>query len=116
MTDVKKVFSRRPSWEQQGEESPTTDREKEIVQLVVQGCRNSDIANRLSIDELTVSEDLDRIFEKLAVSNRFELALYAVHRQLVSQSEPRGERRSSFSISWRMRNAWLTFRRRLRNV
>jgi DNA-binding NarL/FixJ family response regulator len=116
MPEIRKVFSSRPSQEQQGEKSPTTDREKEIVQLVVQGCRNCDIAKRLSIDELTVNEDMDRIFDKLAVSNRFELALYAVHRQLVSQSEPRGERRSSFSITWRMRNAWLTFRRRHRTV
>jgi DNA-binding NarL/FixJ family response regulator len=116
MPEIRKVFSRRPSQEQQGEKSPTTDREKEIVQLVVQGCRNCDIAKRLSIDELTVNEDMDIIFDKLAVSNRFDLALYAVHRQLVSLSEPRGERRSSFSITWRMRNAWLTFRRRHRKV
>jgi two-component system, NarL family, competent response regulator ComA len=118
MPEIRKVFSRRPSQEQQGEKSPTTDREKEIVQLVVQGCRNCDIAKRLSIDELTVNEDMDRIFDKLAVSNRFELTLYAVHRQLVKQSETRlpEERRSSFSLPCRMRDTWLTFLRRLRKV
>ena len=86
MTEMKRVFSRSSSGEQRGKKSPMTDREKDIVRLVAQGCGNSDIAKRLSIDELTVKEDLHGIFDKLAVSNRFELALYAVHSKLIDQS------------------------------
>ncbi|HYM07721.1 MAG TPA: LuxR C-terminal-related transcriptional regulator [Terriglobales bacterium] len=87
MANVKKVFSKMANGEQQRGEPLTTDHEKKIVKLVAQGCPNSVIAKRLSVDERTVSEDLHRIFDKLGVSNRFELALYAVYRRLVNSSE-----------------------------
>jgi two-component system nitrate/nitrite response regulator NarL len=53
-------------------------RETEIVCLVVQGFKNVDIAERLSIGEQTVKNHLNRIFEKWDVSDRLELALYAI--------------------------------------
>jgi two-component system nitrate/nitrite response regulator NarL len=56
-----------------------TDREKEIVQLVVQGFRNKEIGVKLFIGEQTVKNHLHNIFDKLGVSDRLELALYAVH-------------------------------------
>ena len=57
-------------------------REMELVRLVVQGFKNSDIAEKLSISEQTVKNHLHSIFEKWGVSDRLELALYAIDHQL----------------------------------
>jgi DNA-binding NarL/FixJ family response regulator len=50
-----------------------TRREQEIVDLVVLGMQNKAVAKRLFIAETTVRHHLTSIFEKLAVTNRFEL-------------------------------------------
>ena len=63
-----------------------TDRELEIVTLVAQGLRNKDISEQLSITEQTVKNHLHNIFDKLGVSDRLELALYALHHRLVVES------------------------------
>ncbi|MGA8875794.1 MAG: response regulator transcription factor [Candidatus Korobacteraceae bacterium] len=55
-----------------------TPRQEEIVYLVVEGLRNREIAQRLNISEHTIRNYLFRIFEKLGVSSRTELILYAV--------------------------------------
>lgn len=60
-----------------------TARELEIVTLVTRGFRNKDIADKLSISEQTVKNHLHSIFDKLGVSDRLELALYALHHKLV---------------------------------
>src|SRR5579872_1501440 len=57
-------------------------REREIVPLIAQGHRNRDIAEKLFISEQTVKNHLHHIFDKLGVSDRLELALYAIHRGL----------------------------------
>ena len=59
-----------------------TPRELEIVSTVVAGYPNSDIAQKFSISVKTVKHHLTNIFDKLGVSNRLELALFAVHHQL----------------------------------
>jgi DNA-binding NarL/FixJ family response regulator len=53
-----------------------TMREREIIDLVCEGLKNRDIADRLSISEATVRNHLTSIFNKLDLSDRFELALY----------------------------------------
>lgn len=58
-----------------------TPREMQMVSAVVAGCSNSDIANKFSISPKTVKHHLTNIFDKLGVSNRLELALFAVHRR-----------------------------------
>src|SRR6266581_4209422 len=63
-----------------------SDREKEIVQLVAQGFRNKEIGEKLFISEQTVKNHLHNIFDKLGVSDRLELALYAIHHRLIDQS------------------------------
>jgi two-component system, NarL family, nitrate/nitrite response regulator NarL len=63
-----------------------SDREKEIVQLVVQGFRNKEIGVKLSISEQTVKNHLHNIFDKLGVSERLELVLYAVHHRWVDKT------------------------------
>jgi len=68
------------------EKSLLSHREKEIVQLVAQGIRNREIGERLLISEQTVKNHLRRIFDKLGVSDRLELALYTIHHRLIDQS------------------------------
>jgi two-component system, NarL family, nitrate/nitrite response regulator NarL len=54
-----------------------TDREREVVGLIGEGLRNRQIAERLKISEITVRHHLTSIFDKLGVSDRFELAIYS---------------------------------------
>jgi DNA-binding NarL/FixJ family response regulator len=54
-----------------------TPRELEIVRLIAEGLRNRAVADRLFITEGTVKIHLHRIYEKLGIGGRFELALYA---------------------------------------
>ncbi len=64
-------------------ESPALSfREKQVVSLVSQGFRNKEIAERMFISEQTVKNHLHNIFDKLGVSDRLELALYAIHKNL----------------------------------
>jgi DNA-binding NarL/FixJ family response regulator len=49
-------------------------REQEIVQLVVEGLSNLEAANRLGITEATVKAHLTRVFQKLALRGRTQLA------------------------------------------
>jgi DNA-binding NarL/FixJ family response regulator len=57
-------------------------REREIVSLVSQGFKNKEMAERMFISEQTVKNHLHNIFDKLGVSDRLELALYAIHNNL----------------------------------
>jgi len=60
-----------------------TPRELDIISSIVDGYTNKDIAEKFSIAEQTVKHHLGNIFDKLGVSNRLELALYAVNHHLV---------------------------------
>jgi len=55
----------------------------EIVTKVVAGSTNREIAQAFSISEETVKHHLTSIFDKTGVSNRLELALFAVRQGLV---------------------------------
>ena len=55
-----------------------TPREQEVACLVAEGMSNQDIANRLKLREHTVRNYLFHIFEKLGLSSRVELTLYAL--------------------------------------
>ncbi len=59
-----------------------SNRETEIVAFVAQGFKNKEIAERMFISEQTVKNHLHNIFDKLGVSDRLELALYAIHRNI----------------------------------
>jgi two-component system nitrate/nitrite response regulator NarL len=59
-----------------------TDRELEIVSEIVGGSNNRDIGNKLGISELTVKRHLTNIFDKVGVSSRLELALFAISHDL----------------------------------
>jgi DNA-binding NarL/FixJ family response regulator len=53
-------------------------REKQIVSLVCRAKLNKEIAYELHLTEGTVKEYLNRIFRKVGVSNRTELAVWAI--------------------------------------
>lgn len=55
-----------------------TKRESQLVQLIAQAMKNKEIAATLRISEGTVKVYLSRLFQKLGVKDRFELALYAL--------------------------------------
>jgi two-component system, NarL family, nitrate/nitrite response regulator NarL len=61
-----------------------TRRELEIVAAIVEGCTNRDIAQKFSLSEDTVKHHLTHIFDKLGVSNRLELAMFAVNHRLLA--------------------------------
>jgi two-component system nitrate/nitrite response regulator NarL len=71
--------------EQRGPTFGLTPRELQMVSAVVAGCSNGDIAAKFAISSKTVKHHLTNIFDKLGVSNRLELALFAVHRRFDSE-------------------------------
>ena len=54
-----------------------TRREEDVARLVADGLKNREIAHRLNVQEHSIRNYLYRIFEKLGVSTRVELVLYA---------------------------------------
>lgn len=62
-----------------------TPRELDIVQRVVAGSTNKEIAEQLAIGENTVKSHLTHIFNKLGASSRIELALFAAHHRLLDR-------------------------------
>ena len=90
--EVIDAFKRSAESGQRREKPLLSDREKEVVQLVVQGFRNRKIGEKLFISEQTVKNHLHNIFDKLGVSDRLELALYAVHHSLIDQALTSKER------------------------
>lgn len=60
-----------------------TEREKEILQLLVEGLTNKEIAERLTISDKTVKIHVSRIFKKLGVKSRSQAVIYAVQHRLV---------------------------------
>jgi DNA-binding NarL/FixJ family response regulator len=63
-----------------------TKREEDVVRLLAEGMQNRDIARELKLSEHTVKNYLFHIFEKLGVSSRVELVLYAVSSTKTMQS------------------------------
>jgi two-component system, NarL family, nitrate/nitrite response regulator NarL len=84
--EVIDAFKRSAETGQRRDKPLLSDREKEIVQLVAQGFRNREIGEKLFISEQTVKNHLHNIFDKLGVSDRLELALYAIHHRLIDQT------------------------------
>lgn len=60
-----------------------TQRELQIVAAVVDGGTNKDIGRQFGLTEQTVKNHLSHVFDKIGVSNRLELALYALHHGLL---------------------------------
>ncbi len=60
-----------------------TDREREVVKLICEGLKTKQIAERLFISEKTVSNHLASIYDKLGVSDRLDLAIYAYRQRMI---------------------------------
>jgi DNA-binding NarL/FixJ family response regulator len=71
-----------PSEPQSGQEE-LTERELEVLQLVVEGATNAEIADKLVISENTVKMHLRNILDKLHLRNRIQAAVYAVRKGIV---------------------------------
>ena len=61
-----------------------TPRERQVVQLLVDGFSNDEIATRLRLRPQTVKNQLTRIYLKASVSNRVQLAVAALRQGLAS--------------------------------
>lgn len=59
-----------------------TERERNVIAVIGEGLKNKQIAERLFISETTVRHHLSSIFEKLGVSDRLELLVYAYRHKL----------------------------------
>jgi len=66
------------------EGTPLTEREVEVLKLVAQGLSNHEIGETLVIADRTVSKHVSSIIEKLHVSNRTQVALYALKEGLAT--------------------------------
>ena len=58
-----------------------TRREEDVVQLVADGMKHREIAEKLNVSEHSIRNYLYRIFDKLGVSSRIELILYAFNQR-----------------------------------
>jgi DNA-binding NarL/FixJ family response regulator len=67
---------------------PLSKREEEIAHMVAEGFTNRQISERLDLSEHTIKNYLFRVFEKLGVSTRVELTLYALKRGKVPRTRP----------------------------
>ena len=68
-----------------------TQREGQLVSLLSQGLKNKEIATMLTISEGTVKVYLSRLFQKVGVKDRFELALFGL-KNLTTGQLPVGEK------------------------
>lgn len=59
-------------------------REYEVFLLVAEGMTNQEIGRRLFISEKTVKNYVTKVRKKLGVSNRTQVALYALRKGVVS--------------------------------
>jgi len=67
---------------------PMSKREEEIARLVAEGLSNRQISQRLGLSEHTIKNYLFRVFEKVGVTTRVELALYALNHGHVPRTRP----------------------------
>lgn len=87
-----------------------TRRESQLVALLSQGLKNKEIAATLQISEGTVKVYLSRLFQKVGVKDRFELALYGLRNlqnmageltgEPAQQSKSTGSSRGSGQTQW----------------
>jgi len=53
-------------------------REKEIVDALIAGCTNKEIAQRLGVSDQTIKNQLTTLYRKVGVSGRLELVVWAI--------------------------------------
>ena len=85
---VLNALSGNPGEGEAPEKSELSRRELEVIQLVIQGYKNRDIAGKLFISEKTVKNHLSAIFNKLGVTDRLELTLYVFEKRFFPPVSP----------------------------
>jgi len=60
-----------------------TEREREVLAMIGEGCSNKEITRRLCISEKTVKNHVANVFSKLHVCDPTQAALYAIRKGLV---------------------------------
>jgi len=78
-----KILAAMAEGEAEKPEETLTPREKDVLELVVKGATNKEIAAALSITEHTVKFHLRNILQKLHLRNRAEVVAYALRRGLI---------------------------------
>ena len=63
-----------------------TPKEMRIVALIVQGCKNREIAQRLKTTEQVIKNYLRSIYDKTGVGDRLELALFTIHHRVLARA------------------------------
>jgi DNA-binding NarL/FixJ family response regulator len=76
--------------------APLSPREMEILELVIQGMSNREIAYNLGISHQTVKNHMTSILSKLGVSDRTQAAVYALRHGWVPLREKRQQGRHPF--------------------
>jgi DNA-binding NarL/FixJ family response regulator len=72
-----------------------TDREKQVLDHILEARSNREIAMELGIEERTVKAHVGRLMRKTGADNRIELSMCALHRPLVPHTHPRGQHRAT---------------------
>jgi DNA-binding NarL/FixJ family response regulator len=70
-----------------------SEKELLIITCVTQGMRNKEIAGEIGTTEQVIKNYLRKIYGKLGIKDRLELALYCVHHRLLDESRPSAARR-----------------------
>jgi DNA-binding NarL/FixJ family response regulator len=65
--------------------SRLTQRESDVLHLVAQGASNAEVAARLGLGEKTVRNYVSRLYHKLALTNRAQIATYALHADITDR-------------------------------
>jgi len=73
-----------PRLARDAQEENLTERERDVIQLVAQGCSNQEIAKELVISEKTVKTHVSNMLGKLHLEDRTQLAIYAIRKGLVN--------------------------------
>ena len=63
-----------------------SEKELQIISGVTQGMKNKDIAQEIGTTEQVVKNYLRKVYDKLGVSDRLELALYCMHHRLLEKA------------------------------
>jgi two-component system, NarL family, nitrate/nitrite response regulator NarL len=88
VADLVRVFRSGPSDSHDKRPFGLTSRELQVVEAVVAGYTNKEIADHLTISHNTAKHHLSSIFDKLGVSNRLELALFTHSHGILQQDRP----------------------------
>ena len=68
-----------------------TDREKEVLELLVAGRSNREIGQALQIEERTVKAHVAKLMRKVGVQNRIALSVHAITHSLVGSTDEQGQ-------------------------